>query len=154
MAPRDDSRTWVGSLGYERHRDVRKLAAELGEAGVERLIDVRELANSRRPGFSKRVLGAALEDEGIDYLHVRELGNPKASRGLYRSGEIAAGREAYRRLLLGERREVLVSLAALLRERRSALMCVEGDPRACHRDVIFASLRRELGMRLEVVELP
>ena len=51
----------------------------LADAGVERLIDVRELPISRRRGFAKTALGEALAAEGVEYLHMRSLGNPSGA---------------------------------------------------------------------------
>lgn len=144
---------WVGSIGYERFRDVRDFVRQLVAAGVERLVDVRELPISRRRGYAKSALGEATESAGIEYLHSRALGNPKEFRDLYKSGERDRGREGYERFLLTEQREALEELERWLREKRSALMCVEDDQATCHRDVIFSSLQRELGVSLDVCAL-
>ena len=40
-------------------------------AGVKLLVDVRAVASSRRPGFSKNQLAAGLDERGISYLHLR-----------------------------------------------------------------------------------
>jgi uncharacterized protein (DUF488 family) len=140
----------VGSIGYERFADSRDFAATLATAGFERLIDVRELANSRRRGYSKTALSGVLAEAAIEYLHVRALGNPKPIRDLYKAGRVAEGRELYRRRLP---REALERLADALREKPTALMCLEDDPSSCHRTDILAALRDELGLELEVVEL-
>ena len=49
-------------------------------AGVERVIDVRALPLSRRPGFSKTPLRGALEEAGIEYVHLKALGTPAEGR--------------------------------------------------------------------------
>jgi uncharacterized protein (DUF488 family) len=51
------------TIGYEKALQQNVLAA-LTEAGVATLIDVRDRPISRRPGFSKRQLAAAIEDAG------------------------------------------------------------------------------------------
>lgn len=144
---------WVGSVGYERHRQADAFASLLRHACVERLIDVRELPISRRRGYAKTALAQALATEGIEYVHMRSLGNPKRYRDLYKSGRVREGRAAYERHLLGERVEALRELVPLLEERRSALMCVEHDVAICHRAVIFDALRDELGLQLDVTEV-
>jgi hypothetical protein len=121
---------WIGSIGYELHKDVRDFVRLLRDAGVDRLIDVRELPMSRRPGYGKTALNEALSAAGIEYVHMRALGNPKSFRDLYKSGLVAEGRELYQRHLLGERRFALDDLADLLSDdKRSALMCVERTTR-------------------------
>jgi len=144
---------WLGSIGYERYNHSTEFARRLVDAGVERLIDVRELPISRRRGYAKTALGEAMSAVGIEYVHVRALGNPKPFRDLYKSGRAAEGREHYGRFLLEERREALDDLVELLREKPSALMCVEHDPVTCHRTVIVDALRDELGLDLDVAEI-
>ena len=145
--------TWVGSVGYERHKNHREFAEHLRRNGVERLIDVRELPISRRRGYAKTALSEAMSEVGIEYTHLKALGNPKPLRDLYKSGRVAEGRAAYERFLLEERREALDALVPLLEDKRSALMCLEHDASTCHRTVILDALRAELGLALDVAEV-
>ena len=73
------------TIGYERASSAEVIEAVRG-AGVELLVDVRAVAASRRAGFSKTVLRASLEAAGVDYLHLRDLGTPKAGREAARAG--------------------------------------------------------------------
>lgn len=143
----------LGSVGYERHKNVGQFAELLANSGVERLVDVRELPISRRRGFAKSALSGALALEGVEYVHMRSLGNPKAFRDLYKSGKPAQGEAAFRKLLLTERTDALRELAELVQEKRSALMCWEDDERICHRHVILQALQSELALRLEVIHI-
>lgn len=144
---------WVGSVGYELHRDHLAFARHVQAAGVERLIDVRELPISRRRGYAKTALGQAMADVGVEYVHIRALGNPKPYRDLYKSGRVEEGRRCYEKHLLSEQRGALEKLVPLLREKRSALMCVEHDAATCHRTVIVEALRSEFGLKLDVAEI-
>jgi hypothetical protein len=144
---------WVGSVGYERHKDHRAFARHLGAAGVERLVDVRELPLSRRHGYSKSALSRAMAEVDIEYVHIKALGNPKPYRDLYKSGQVEEGRRWYRQYLLKERRKALRDVVPLLHDKRAALMCVEHDPTVCHRAVIIEALRDELGLDLEIAEI-
>ena len=144
---------WVASVGYELHKDNAAFAIHLRRAGVERLIDVRELPISRRRGYAKSALAKAMSDAGLEYVHIRALGNPKPFRDLYKQGRVEEGRSSYERHLLETQRPALESLVPLLREKRSALMCFEHDAAVCHRTVILGALREELGLRLDVAEL-
>jgi len=112
----------------------------LVQAGVERLVDVRELPLSRRPGFSKTALGEALAEAGIDYVHVKPLGNPKENRERYWSGDVAGGAEVYRRHLHNGSYSALVELAESLDGEKACLLCFERDHAVCHRSVIVDSL--------------
>jgi Protein of unknown function, DUF488 len=144
---------WVGSIGYELHKDHLAFAQHVQAAGVERLIDVRELPISRRRGYAKSALAQAMTDVNVEYLHIKALGNPKPFRDLYKSGHVEEGRRCYEEHLLGERRDALEDLVPLLREKRCALMCVEHDPATCHRTVIVEALRDQLGLTLDVGEI-
>jgi uncharacterized protein (DUF488 family) len=128
-------------------------AQHLGGAGIERLIDVRDLPISRRRGYAKTALSEALADAGVEYVHAKALGNPKPFRDLYKSGRVEEGRARYREHLLGEHLQDLRELVELLREKRSALMCVEHDPATCHRSVIVEALADELEVELHVAEM-
>ncbi len=143
----------LASVGYAAFTLNTDLAARLRAAGVERLIDVRALASSRRRGFAKTALSAALAAQGIEYVHMRALGNPKAGRELYRCGRVAEGRALFERHLLGEQRVALSELGHLIAERHCALMCVEADPALCHRTAVIDALRSELGLMLDVTEI-
>ena len=152
-ATESTSALWVGSIGYERYKDNRDFARCLCDEGVQRLIDVRELPISRRRGYAKTALGEAMAAVGIEYLHMRALGNPKPFRDLYKAGHVAEGRDQYARYLLGEQRAALGELVSLLEDKRSALMCVEHDPQTCHRTVIIEALREEFGLELDVAQI-
>ena len=75
----------IFTIGYEATTMAEFLAA-LQKAGVERVIDVRAVPNSRRPGFSKNSLKNALAEVGIDYVHLKALGTPADGRSAARAG--------------------------------------------------------------------
>jgi uncharacterized protein (DUF488 family) len=74
--------TRLYTVGYQG-RSLAELLDSLSRAEVQRVVDVRELPLSRKPGFSKTALAAALAERGIEYVHVKPLGNPKANRERY-----------------------------------------------------------------------
>lgn len=139
------------TAGYEG-REIGELLDTLVQAGVERLVDVRELPLSRRPGFSKTALGGALAEVGIEYSHVKPLGNPKPNRERYWSGDVRGGAETYRRHLHNGSYMALVALAENLDGAVCCLLCFERDHAVCHRDVIVESLH-ELRSDLQVTHL-
>lgn len=131
--------TKLFTVGYQG-RTLDEMIAELVGAGVSRLVDVRELPLSRRPGFSKTALGEALADAGIKYVHVKALGNPKPNRERYWAGDVAGGAAVYRKHLSNGSRSALVELAASLGDAPACLLCFERDHAECHRDVIVDAL--------------
>jgi uncharacterized protein (DUF488 family) len=128
------------TVGYEG-RTLDDLLDTLVRAGVDRLIDVRELPLSRRPGFSKTALGEALGEAGIEYMHVKPLGNPKPNRERYWAGDVKGGAEVYRRHLHNGSYPALVGLADSLDEGTACLLCFERSHAVCHRSVIVDSLQ-------------
>lgn len=135
-ARRGDPPSEVLTIGYEGATPDRLIAA-LHAAGARVLVDVRAIANSRRPGFSKGALSAALEAAGIGYLHLRALGTPGEGRVAARAGRTAEMRRIFARHLAGvEAQAALAELAALARERRVCLLCLEADARQCHRALV------------------
>jgi uncharacterized protein (DUF488 family) len=127
----------IFTIGYEATTMGEFLAA-LKQAGVERVIDVRALPLSRRPGFSKSPLRAALSEVGIDYVHLKALGTPSEGRAAARTGR----QEDLKRIYAGqlELPEAIVQaeqMRDLAAEKPSALLCYERDPAACHRTLLL-----------------
>jgi uncharacterized protein (DUF488 family) len=124
------------TIGYEGATPDR-LIETLREAGVATLVDVRELPNSRRPGFAKRALSEALGRAGIEYRHVRALGTPPEGRAAAKAGRSAEMKRIFGARLAGtEAQAAVASLAAEARERRVCLLCLEADPAQCHRSLV------------------
>jgi uncharacterized protein (DUF488 family) len=130
------------TIGYEQHQTPASLVAALEAAGVERLLDVRELPLSRRRGFSKTALRATLEDDGIRYEHQRALGNPKPLRDLYRAGRQPEGEAGYLAHVRNGSAWAVRELAQTMTEQLTCLLCWEHDHRECHRAVIVSELSR------------
>lgn len=76
----------IFTIGYEKATQAEVIAA-LEAAGVKRLIDVRAIPASRRPGFSKNILARSLAEHDIDYVHLRALGTPAEGREAARKGK-------------------------------------------------------------------
>lgn len=141
----------IYSVGYEG-LEVAGLVERLGNARVELLVDVRLNAVSRRPGWSKRALGAALEGAGIAYRHDPALGNPPDNRDSFRRGDGSAGRARMRHLLDSGSSPALRRLVDEARERRVAVLCVERGADRCHRQVI-TDMAQEIDPTLDVVAI-
>ena len=115
--------------------------AALTEAGVERVIDVRALPLSRRPGFSKSPLRAALDEAGIEYVHLKALGTPSEGRSAARAGRQADLERIYAsQLELPEAMVQAEQMRQMAAEKPSALLCYEREPRGCHRSLLLAAV--------------
>lgn len=139
----------VWTIGYEGH-SPESFALRLRAAKVERLVDIRELPLSRKPGFSKSALALGLAAAGIEYSHMRALGTPRDVRHAYKaSDDHAAFRKAYL-AHVKDQRAAVEDLERVAARERCALMCVERDAAACHRTILGALLATR---GWEVVEL-
>jgi uncharacterized protein (DUF488 family) len=139
----------IFTIGYEGATQG-ELIATLAAAGVRRLIDVRAVPLSRRPGFSKNVLANGLREAGIDYVNLKALGTPPEGREAARRGNHAVLERVYAgQLELPEaiaQGQILLGLAA---ESPSALLCFERDPAGCHRTLLLRAIAAEA----EVIDL-
>lgn len=132
------------TIGYER-LPPEALVAELSAAGVARVLDVRERAQSRRPGMSKTKLAASLAAAGIAYEHRRSLGTPPEIRVFYKRSAVREGARRFQQHVEGAAAGELDALADELCDPGApptALLCLEAEPSACHRRVLAEALRR------------
>ena len=139
----------IFTIGYEATTMAEFIAA-LKQAGVERIIDVRAVPLSRRPGFSKNILAASLKEAGIDYVLLKNLGTPKPGRDAAKKGDVATLERVYEgQLGLPEAQAEAAMMRALAAEKPSALLCFERNPEHCHRTLLLDAE----GAGMEVVDL-
>jgi uncharacterized protein (DUF488 family) len=139
----------IFTIGYEA-TTMGEFIAALHKAGVERVIDVRAVPLSRRPGFSKNVLAASLKEAGIDYVLLKNLGTPKPGRDAAKKGDVATLERVYETQLgLPEAQAEAAQMRALAAEKPSALVCFERNPEHCHRTLLLAAE----GEGAEIVDL-
>lgn len=138
------------TVGYE-HTTQAGLIAALQSHGVKRLIDTRDVANSRRAGFSKKLLAASLDEGAITYLHLRPLGTPKAGRDANRAGRMDDFRRIYMaRFSEPDAQLALLEAEDLCRTSATALLCFCGDEKKCHRHIIATALEAKGLKRKEI----
>lgn len=144
--------TTLFTIGYQE-TTVPAFLGALELAGVRLLVDVRAVAASRRPGFSKRPLAAELEAAGIRYLHLQGLGTPAEGRQAARAGRYDEMRRIYEAHLDTERaRQDMATLEEIASTGTPCcLLCFERHHEHCHRQIICERLSAHLG--LEAVHL-
>lgn len=140
----------VYNIGYERRR-IGAFCEGLRLAGVEALIDVRERAWSNRPEFRKQALRKALEDVGIEYIHLKSAGNPFRPRNGI-SEDLTACKLAYHQHLK-QNLEVVAEALSLAHKKPSAFFCYEADRCGCHRDVLLSELAKTEDTPVEIIDL-
>lgn len=143
------ARPRIFTIGYEGATQDEFVAA-LQKAGVERVIDVRAVPLSRKPGFSKNVLAAGLREAGIDYVHLKALGTPAEGREAARKGRFAEMERIYAAQLdTPEAGAQAAQMIALAEGKPSVLLCFERNPSHCHR----TPLRKAVMPDAEFVDL-
>jgi uncharacterized protein (DUF488 family) len=138
------------TIGYEQ-TPPKAVLDELEKAGIKLLVDVRAVVSSRRPGFSKNQLAAALDERGIGYIHMKGLGTPKEGRLAARSGDMNALERIYaKHLKTPQAKEELDELSALVTKAGPVcLLCYERDHRHCHRKWIAEIIEDRDGAKIE-----
>ena len=140
---RDDghqTRTMIHTMGYEKS-DLASFVDKLVTEEIDLLVDIRERPLSRKKGFSKNGLRASVEGVGIDYIHIRALGDPKPGREAAKSGDF----ELFQKIFTNHmcQPEALCALKKLSEEvfgRKICLMCFERDHHLCHRKIVSEML--------------
>ena len=142
----------LATIGYQGATPGSFLRA-LQDARIELLVDIRAVASSRRPGFSKTKLAASLADAGIDYVHLRALGTPADGRAAARAGHHADMRKIFlAHMRTADAQDALADLVELVRSgRRVSLLCFEADPAHCHRSIVASMVREKIPV--EIVNL-
>ncbi|MDJ0686135.1 MAG: DUF488 domain-containing protein [Alphaproteobacteria bacterium] len=126
----------IFTIGYEGST-IEDFVATMNMTGVNLLVDIREVPISRKSGFSKKALSATMTSIGIEYVHLRDLGDPKDGREASRRGDIASFESIYRNHLeLKRPQAALKQLIELTSSVRGCLLCYERDHKHCHRSIV------------------
>jgi uncharacterized protein (DUF488 family) len=155
MPPKKSKSKKLFTIGYEQ-TPPKAVLDELAQAGVKLLVDVRAIASSRRPGFSKTQLAAGLDERGIGYVHLRGLGTPKEGRLAARSGDAEGLERIYaKHMKTAQAKEQLDELSALIETSGPVcILCYERDHRVCHRRFIAEAIRERDGVAVENLVAP
>ena len=119
--------------------------------GVERLVDVRTAPGSRRmPHFARASLEASLPGNGIEYVHMPELGGLRKPQrdsvnSAWRNDSFRGYADYMQTKDFWRGVDRLRELAA---SKRTAIMCAEAVPWRCHRSLISDGLTIQ-GVKVE-----
>ena len=143
------------TIGYEQ-TPAKSLLDVLEQAGVKLLVDVRAVASSRRPGFSKSQLAAGLDGRGISYVHLRGLGTPKEGRLAARAGQYETLQKIYaKHLKTAQAKEELDELSALVKTSGPiCILCYERDHQHCHRRWIAEIIEERDAVQIKNLAAP
>ena len=137
------------TIGYEG-RAIDEFIDRLKQFNVSRLIDVREIPFSRKPGFSKSSLRERLEGENIEYVHVKALGSPSSIRNkLKTDGDYDYFFKGYDEYL-SQNMHVIREAYQYIRDGVNCIMCFERFPDKCHRNVVADKIKECDGNGLKI----
>lgn len=141
----------IFTIGYEG-RTLSQFIDILKNNGIQQLIDVREIAYSRKSGFSKTALSKGLAENDIVYRHFPQLGTPKEIREqYYESHNFSSLSDMFEKHFRSSNaKEILFDIIGLTTVRKSALMCFERSASKCHRSIVAQKMASE---GFEVVNL-
>ena len=127
------------TIGHS-NRSIEQIVALLKEHKIEALVDIRSFPTSKIEHFKKEEMERWLPGHGIKYVWLgKELGG-------YRQG----GYEAHMKTELF--REGIEKLLEFARQKRVCIMCMEKNPKYCHRRFLTAYLERKSVEVIHILE--
>lgn len=143
----------IYTLGYEK-KSIHEFINILVKADVNILVDVRERAWSYKRDFCKTKFSNELKKHGIEYIHIRTAGNPRALRTESISrAEILNKYKLYLTKTLSGIPEISSVLEVSFTEGKNiCLTCFEREHQHCHRSIITEFLKENM-KRLQISHL-
>ena len=135
----------IYTIGHSTHT-LEELIDMLKSFQIELLADIRSYPGSRKfPHFNKETLPASLGENGIEYIHLRELGgrrkvNPDSCNTGWR---VAAFRGYADYMETDNFKKAIKELEKLGSEKRVAYMCAEAVWWRCHRSLVSDYLKHD-----------
>jgi len=125
-----EEKTTIWTIGHS-NRSIENFVDLLREHGIEVLVDVRSFPTSKVEHFKREEMEVWLPKHGVEYVWLgKELGG-------YRRG-------GYKRHMKTESfKEGLRKLLEIATQKRACIMCMEKNPKYCHRRFISAQLEKK-----------
>ena len=130
------------TIGHSTH-PIEKFIELLRQHGIEQLVDIRTIPRSRHnPQFNSAALAKSVEDKGIGYVHLKELGGLRHPRreSINTGWRNASSRGYADYMQTAEFEQALRRLLQLCEDKRCAAMCAEAVPWRCHRSLLADAL--------------
>lgn len=137
------------TIGYEK-KNIEEYLNILNDNDIQILIDVRERAWSYKRDFCKARFNSHLSENGILYLHHKDLGNPKIFRKNITDRKKTLNLyENY----LKKTKKGLSELENVFKnsKQKICLTCFEKEHLECHRSIIIKVFSKD--KKLQVVNL-
>jgi uncharacterized protein (DUF488 family) len=148
------SHVQIFTIGHSSH-PLGSFLWLLQKHGVSSLVDVRRYPGSKRHlHFSREILSGSVEEDGIKYHWLEALGgNRRRAKDAPPSHNRGIEDESFRNyadyMATDEFKQGVTTLLEIAADRRTAIMCAEGDYAHCHRRLLsssFALFGEEIGI--------
>jgi uncharacterized protein (DUF488 family) len=137
------------TAGYEG-TTIHTFITTLQTNNVDCVLDVRAVAFSRKPGFSKTELSRNLESANIRYVHLPDLGTPKPIREKLKStGDYADFFETMD-AHLADKQDAIEFAYEYVTRHICCLMCFEHLAEQCHRKIVASKIKSRDGNGLQI----
>ena len=144
--------TALMTVGYEG-ASIETFLSTLLDAGISSLLDIREIASSRRFGFAKTALCNNLQSVAITYRHEPRLGSPRDIRTRLREcGDYANFFREFNGYLATQ--NTLVMHLANELAGSVVLLCYERDYNECHRKSVASAFAGITGLKPTHLRVP
>jgi uncharacterized protein (DUF488 family) len=128
------------TIGHSNHT-LDKFIELLKYHNIRSVFDVRSAPYSRWvPHFNQRSLASTLQEYGIFYKHIPELGGRPQLPHLYPNGHISYELYIKEPLFLKNIKNLLSFSGDMV-----VIMCSEGDPLVCHRGLLISPILNTYG---------
>ena len=139
MKSKAQARLTIWTIGHS-NRSKEEFLNLLREHSIEVLADIRSFPTSKIEHFKKENLEKWLPENGVEYVWLgKELGG-------YRKG----GYKRHMRTKLF--REGVQKLLEIAKQKRTCMMCMEKNPKYCHRRFLSAYLERKGVEVIHIIE--
>lgn len=135
----------VYTIGHSTH-SLEEFVAMLKSFQIELVADIRSYPGSRKyPHFNKETLPAALKENKIEYVHLRDLGGRrKVKADSCNTGWRVAAFRGYADYMETDNfKKAIKELEKIASEKRVAYMCAEAVWWRCHRSLVSDYLKHE-----------
>lgn len=137
------------TIGYEGKK-FEEYLNQLIQNDVKVLVDVRKNAHSMKHGFSKSTLKNAIENLGLKYVHIPNLGIESENRQtLQTKADYDALFEIYAKTFTEKVKDLEYLNETLLENKRIAITCFEKDVGYCHRGIIAQKMKKKYGVEIK-----
>lgn len=149
-----DKKPYVFTIGYEG-LTIDAFLNKLIANNMTIVVDIRNNPQSMKYGFSKKSFKQYIDNVGMKYIHIPELGISSSMRkALSRGTSRKALFKTYESKLLPKQEVAIKQLIDLTNKKeRIALVCFEADHHSCHRHKLVEYLQKIKAFKRAVIHL-